>query len=185
MIYTLTLNPAIDYVMEPLTLDMGFTNRSSSEEIHCGGNGINVSTILNELDCDNVALGIIGGFTGTYLLETLIDRKTRVLATTHYTELKKFAVTKEGVGNASMQFDVETLSPTYKLIMGTPGKSNAFEISRKLGVAPAVVDRAQELVSEGVNAKLSHISPASRTKLCDTMSKIINEGSGGLICIIL
>ncbi|MBQ9058326.1 MAG: 1-phosphofructokinase [Atopobiaceae bacterium] len=74
MIYTLTLNPAIDYVMEPLTLDMGFTNRSSSEDIFCGGNGINVSTILNELECDNVALGIIGGFTGRYLLETLIDR---------------------------------------------------------------------------------------------------------------
>ena len=83
------------------------------------------------------------------ILETLIDRKTAVLATTHYTELKKFAVTKEGVGNASMQFDVETLSPTYKLLMGTPGRSNAFEISRKLGVAEEVVDRAQELVSEG------------------------------------
>ena len=50
MIYTVTLNPAIDYVMHPLTLDMGFTNRSSNEEIHCGGNGINVSTLLNELN---------------------------------------------------------------------------------------------------------------------------------------
>ena len=73
MIYTMTLNPAIDYVMHPLTLDMGFTNRSSSEEIYCGGNGINVSTLLNELKVPNVALGLIAGFTGDYMLQMLQD----------------------------------------------------------------------------------------------------------------
>ena len=73
MIYTVTVNPAIDYVMHPLTLDMGFTNRSSHEEIYIGGNGINVSTILNELDVPTIALGIVGGFTGTYLVDTLQD----------------------------------------------------------------------------------------------------------------
>ena len=71
MIYTMTLNPALDYVMHPNTLDMGFTNRSSSEELHCGGNGINVSTLLNELDKVTVAMGIVGGFTGEYLLSDL------------------------------------------------------------------------------------------------------------------
>ncbi len=71
MIYTITLNPAIDYVMHPLTLDMGFTNRSSSEEIHVGGNGINISTLLNELGVSNVALGISAGFTGEYLIKRL------------------------------------------------------------------------------------------------------------------
>lgn len=71
MIYTMTLNPALDYVMHPNTLDMGFTNRSSSEELHCGGNGINVSTLLNELDVVTVAMGIVGGFTGDYLLSDL------------------------------------------------------------------------------------------------------------------
>lgn len=71
MIYTVTLNPAIDYVMHPLTLDMGFTNRSSSEEIYCGGNGINISTLLNELKVVNVAFGIAAGFTGDYLINTL------------------------------------------------------------------------------------------------------------------
>ena len=71
MIYTVTLNPAIDYVMHPLTLDMGFTNRSSSEELYCGGNGINVSTLLNELKVINVAFGIVAGFTGDYLVKTL------------------------------------------------------------------------------------------------------------------
>ncbi|MBQ6490805.1 MAG: 1-phosphofructokinase [Atopobiaceae bacterium] len=71
MIYTVTFNPAIDYVMHPLTLDMGFTNRSSSEEFHVGGNGINVSGILNELGVANTALGFLAGFTGDYVLETL------------------------------------------------------------------------------------------------------------------
>ena len=74
MIYTMTLNPAVDYVMHPLTLDMGFTNRSSSEEVHCGGNGINVSTILTELDVVNVAMGIIAGFTGEYMLDRLQEK---------------------------------------------------------------------------------------------------------------
>ena len=68
MIYTMTLNPALDYVMHPLTLDMGFTNRSSSEELHCGGNGINISTLLNELNVPSIAMGIAAGFTGDYLL---------------------------------------------------------------------------------------------------------------------
>jgi 1-phosphofructokinase len=73
LIYTMTLNPAIDYVMHPLTLDMGFTNRSSSEELYCGGNGINVSTLLNELKVPNVALGLVAGFTGDYMLQALQD----------------------------------------------------------------------------------------------------------------
>ena len=74
MIYTVTLNPAIDYVMHPLTLDMGFTNRSSSEEVYCGGNGINIAGILNELGVANTAMGICGGFTGDYLVNTLQDQ---------------------------------------------------------------------------------------------------------------
>ena len=60
MIYTMTLNPALDYVMHPLTLDMGFTNRASSEELYCGGNGINISTLLKELDVPSIAMGIAG-----------------------------------------------------------------------------------------------------------------------------
>ena len=74
MIYTLTLNPALDYVMHPLTLDMGFTNRSSNEELHCGGNGINISTLLNELDVPSIAMGIAAGFTGDYLLRCLQEK---------------------------------------------------------------------------------------------------------------
>ena len=70
----MTLNPALDYVMHPLTLDMGFTNRSSNEELHCGGNGINIATILNELDTPSIAMGIAAGFTGDYLLRRLQEK---------------------------------------------------------------------------------------------------------------
>lgn len=82
------------------------------------------------------------------ILEYLYGRGTRVIATTHYSELKTFAYARHGIENASVEFDVQTLRPTYRLQIGLPGSSKAFLISRRLGLDGAIVGRAQELIDE-------------------------------------
>lgn len=82
------------------------------------------------------------------IIDTLVKRGTLLVSTTHYSELKLYAMSTDGVQNANVEFNVETLSPTYKLIIGRPGKSNAFEISRRLGLSEKILSIASNYVSK-------------------------------------
>ena len=114
------------------------------------------------------------------IIENVVAKGSKLLVTTHYQELKLFAIETPGIENASCEFDIATLQPTYRLIIGSPGKSNAFSISSKLGISDDIINRANELVStenqrfEEVVAQLE----ASRRELekqHDEIEKLKNE----------
>ncbi len=112
------------------------------------------------------------------ILETLFEKRALTVATTHYSEIKAFALTHEGMQNASMEFDVDKLCPTYRLFIGIPGKSNAFEISKRLGLDETVIEKArkfiehQDLAFEDVISSAENARRAAETERAEAQTMV-------------
>ena len=143
------------YVADNIYADIGDDQSIADSLSTFSSHMTNIANILNDATensfilIDELGSGtdpVEGSSLAISILEKLNSLKALTLSTTHYPEIKHFALVTDGFENASVEFNIETLSPTYKLLLGVPGTSNAFAISRKLGISEEIINRAKEFI---------------------------------------
>lgn len=150
----------------------------------------NIVGILDKADENSLVLldelgagtdPIEGAALAMSILEELNNRRCTCVSTTHYSEIKAFAMTHEGMENASMEFDIDRLCPTYRLYIGIPGKSNAFEISSRLGLPNSIIDKAKGFL-KGEDVRFEDIisSAQSQHRIAEEERKMAEEARAEL-----